>query len=48
MMGKGRENGVAELSPNCMYQHWMRRRKRSMRNKNRIRISVLFNRSANW
>jgi chemotaxis methyl-accepting protein methylase len=49
MMGKYRENGVAEMSPNCMYQQWMRRRRKSsMRKKNRIRISVLFNRSANW
>jgi hypothetical protein len=47
MLGKCRENGVAELSPNCMYQHWLRRRRR-MRKKNRIRISVLFNRSAKW
>jgi hypothetical protein len=44
MPGKCRENGVAELSPNCMYQHWMR--KRSMKKK--IRISVLFNMTASW
>jgi len=35
MLGKYRENGVAELSPNCVYQHWMRRK--SMKRKEKIR-----------
>ena len=45
ILGKYRENGVAKQSPNCMYQHWMWR---SMREKNRIRIIVLLNKSAKW
>jgi hypothetical protein len=39
--------GGTELQ-NCKYQHRKRRRRRSMRKKNRIRITVLFNNTANW
>jgi len=46
MLGKYRENGVAELSPNCVYQHCMRRR--SMKRIKQIRISVVFNLAAHW
>jgi hypothetical protein len=44
MVGKCKENGVAEQSPNGTYQHWMRRRSI----KKKIRISVVFNMTAHW